>query len=72
MQHLNAANSRQPQPDLHMCREQTHGGFMDTTTTAEAIVASLVAHGIKTLYALPGVHNDHLFDALYKASTKSA
>ena len=43
---------------------------MDTTTTAEAIVASLVAHGIKTLYALPGVHNDHLFDALYKASDR--
>src|SRR6266851_1331605 len=41
---------------------------METMTTAEAIVASLVAHGIKTLYALPGVHNDHLFDALYKAS----
>jgi acetolactate synthase-1/2/3 large subunit len=43
---------------------------MDTTTTAEAVVASLVAHGIKTLYALPGVHNDHLFDALFKASDR--
>jgi acetolactate synthase-1/2/3 large subunit len=41
---------------------------MSTKTTAEATVASLVAHGITTLYALPGVHNDHLFDALYKAS----
>jgi acetolactate synthase-1/2/3 large subunit len=37
-------------------------------TTAEAAVASLVAHGIDTIYALPGVHNDHLFDALHKAS----
>jgi acetolactate synthase I/II/III large subunit len=35
---------------------------------AEAVVASLVAHGVRTLYALPGVHNDHLFDALFKAS----
>src|SRR4029077_16539786 len=43
---------------------------MDTTTTAEAVVASLVAHGIKTLYALPGVHNDHLFDALFRASDR--
>jgi len=43
---------------------------MDTTTTAEAIVASLVAHGISTLYALPGVHNDHLFDALFRASDR--
>ncbi len=41
---------------------------MDTLTTAEATVASLVAHGIDTLYALPGLHNDHLFDALFKAA----
>jgi acetolactate synthase I/II/III large subunit len=43
---------------------------MDKTTTAEAIVASLIAYGIKTLYALPGVHNDHLFDALFRASDR--
>ena len=42
----------------------------DTMTTAEATVATLAAHGIDTLYALPGVHNDHLFDALYKASDR--
>ncbi|MGA2124872.1 MAG: thiamine pyrophosphate-binding protein, partial [Xanthobacteraceae bacterium] len=40
---------------------------MDRMTTAEATVASLVAHGVTTMYALPGVHNDHLFDALFKA-----
>jgi acetolactate synthase I/II/III large subunit len=45
---------------------------MDATTTAEATVASLIAHGLKTLYALPGVHNDHLFDALFKASDRIA
>ncbi len=36
-------------------------------TTAEAAVAALIAHGIDTIYALPGVHNDPLFDALFKA-----
>lgn len=36
-------------------------------TTAEAIVAALLRHGIDTLYALPGVHNDHLFDAVYRS-----
>jgi acetolactate synthase-1/2/3 large subunit len=36
-------------------------------TTAEATVAALIAHGIDTVYALPGVHNDHLFDALFRA-----
>src|SRR6516165_7673786 len=41
-----------------------------TMTTAQATVASLVAHGIETLYALPGVHNDHLFDALYTGSDR--
>jgi len=39
-------------------------------TTAEAVVASLIAHGIDTVYALPGVQNDHLFDALFKASER--
>ena len=37
------------------------------TTTAEATVGALIAHGIDTIYALPGVHNDSLFDALFKA-----
>src|SRR6202030_238458 len=35
--------------------------------TAEATLGALIAHGIDTVYALPGVHNDHLFDALFKA-----
>jgi acetolactate synthase I/II/III large subunit len=37
------------------------------TTTGEAVVGALVAHGIDAVYALPGVHNDPLFDALFKA-----
>ncbi len=41
---------------------------MDAMTTAEATVASLIAHGIDTLYALPGVHNDQLFDAVFKTA----
>src|SRR5260370_31195288 len=36
-------------------------------TTAEATVGALIAHGIDTVYALPGMHNDPLFDALFKA-----
>jgi acetolactate synthase-1/2/3 large subunit len=35
--------------------------------TADAVVESLIRHGIDTLYALPGVHNDHLFDAAQRA-----
>lgn len=41
---------------------------MPQMTTAEAIVASLIAHRLDTIYALPGVQNDHLFDALFKSS----
>jgi acetolactate synthase I/II/III large subunit len=43
---------------------------MPKMTTAEATVATLLAHGLDTLYALPGVHNDHLFDALFKATDR--
>jgi acetolactate synthase-1/2/3 large subunit len=37
-------------------------------TTAEAIVDALVRHGMDTLYALPGLHLDPLFDALHGAA----
>src|SRR4249920_641871 len=36
-------------------------------STGEATVATLLAHGFDTVYALPGVHNDHLFDAFQRA-----
>jgi acetolactate synthase-1/2/3 large subunit len=39
-------------------------------TTAEATVAALIAHGLDTIYALPGVHNDVLFDALFMAADR--
>ena len=40
-------------------------------TTAEAVVTTLVDHGLDTIYALPGVHNDEFFDAMAKAQGKS-
>jgi acetolactate synthase-1/2/3 large subunit len=43
---------------------------MDRMTTAEATVAALIAHGLDTIYALPGVHNDPLFDALFKVADR--
>ena len=43
---------------------------METMTAAEATVASLIAHGVDTIYALPGVHNDFLFEALFKAADR--
>ena len=39
-------------------------------TTGEATVATLAANGIDTLFCLPGVQNDHLFDALHKAQDR--
>jgi acetolactate synthase I/II/III large subunit len=36
-------------------------------STADATVASLLANGVEKVYGLPGLHNDHLFDAMYKA-----
>jgi len=37
-------------------------------TAAEAVVATLLTHGIEAIYALPGLQNDPLFDALYRFS----
>jgi acetolactate synthase-1/2/3 large subunit len=39
-------------------------------TAAEAVVATLAAHGLDTVYALPGVQNDLLFEALFKFSDR--
>jgi acetolactate synthase I/II/III large subunit len=41
-------------------------------TAAEAVVATLVAHGIDAIYALPGLQNDPLFDALHRFSDRLA
>jgi acetolactate synthase-1/2/3 large subunit len=41
-----------------------------TMTAAEAVVATLIAHGIDTVYALPGVQNDLLFEALFRFSDR--
>jgi acetolactate synthase I/II/III large subunit len=43
---------------------------MQHMRTADAVVESLIRHGIDTLYALPGVHNDHLFDAAHRAQDR--
>ncbi len=43
---------------------------MPRMNTAEAVIETLLAHGIDTLFALPGVHNDHLFDAAQKAADR--
>lgn len=39
-------------------------------TTADAVVATLVAHGLDAIYALPGLQNDPLFDALFRHSDR--
>ena len=37
----------------------------DEMTTAEAIVQTLIAHGIDTVFGLPGVQNDALYNAFH-------
>ena len=39
-------------------------------TTANIVVERLIAHGIDTLYCLPGVQNDPFFDALFGESNR--
>ena len=38
---------------------------MAKVSGGEAIVQSLIAHGVDTVFGLPGVQSDHLFNALY-------
>jgi acetolactate synthase I/II/III large subunit len=39
-------------------------------STAEAAVETMLAHGLRAVYALPGLHNDHLFDAFQRAGDR--
>jgi len=43
---------------------------MPRLSTAEATVQTLLHHGLDTVYALPGLHNDPLFDAFYHAADR--
>jgi acetolactate synthase-1/2/3 large subunit len=45
---------------------------MPRLTTAEATVETLLRHGLDTVYALPGLHNDPLFDAFYHAGANNS
>ena len=40
---------------------------MPLMSGGDAVVRSLIAHGISTIYCLPGVQSDHLFNALFDA-----
>jgi acetolactate synthase-1/2/3 large subunit len=70
---------RQGSDDLHtradpvtMKQKSTSKAMIAATemTTAEAVVATLIAHGLDTIYALPGLQNDPLFDALFRFSDR--
>src|SRR3984957_11967293 len=41
-----------------------------TMTEAEGVTATLTGHGLDPIYALPGVQNDFLFEALFGASDR--
>src|SRR3974390_1428076 len=41
-----------------------------TMTSAEAVIATLIGHGLDTVYALPGVQNDLLFEALFRSADR--
>jgi len=66
----NNAPSTVAKPERAAERKRASAAAAARMTTAEATVTALIAHGIDTVYALPGVHNDHLFDALHKAQDR--
>jgi acetolactate synthase-1/2/3 large subunit len=64
---MTAATISGPQTAVPQTPTETKAAMM---TAAEATVAALVAHGLGTIYALPGVHNDLLFEALFRAADR--
>jgi acetolactate synthase I/II/III large subunit len=38
---------------------------MPQMSGGDAVIRSLLAHGIKAIYCLPGIQNDHLFNAMF-------
>src|SRR5208282_479140 len=65
--HFTATGKREMPKKRKTARPAANAEIM---TTADAVVATLFAHGLNTIYALPGVQNDHLFEALFKASDR--
>src|SRR5690242_5055381 len=61
-----------PAQRMKMKRKSTSKTSLAATemTAAEAVVATLVAHGLEAIYALPGLQNDPLFDALFRFSDR--
>src|SRR5689334_20586872 len=51
-------------------RRSKRASAISEITTGEAAAAALLAHGLNAVYALPGVHNDDLFDAFHGVSDK--
>jgi acetolactate synthase-1/2/3 large subunit len=51
-------------------RGNERGKPAETMTAAEAVIATLIGHGLDTIYALPGVQNDLLFEALFEFSDR--
>src|SRR5215831_8297459 len=77
--HAREGLSRFPGPPISLPRNPGYSSWarynkvrspMPIMTTAEATVAALIAHGLDTIYTLPGVHNDPFFDALFKAADR--
>ncbi len=40
---------------------------MPQMSGGDGVVQALIAHGIKSVYCLPGIQNDHFFNALFDA-----
>jgi len=51
-------------------RKKTTNTPTEAMSSADAVVATLIGHGLDTIYALPGVQNDLLFEALFKVSDR--
>src|ERR1700739_4344708 len=67
--HRSFPRKRKPRPGPGV-RGDERKDMAVTMTAADAVLETLIAHGLDTVYALPGVQNDHLFEALVRASDR--
>ena len=64
------ATAAQPARPLALHAPHSAQRPSQTVTTADALVHTLLLNGIDTVFGLPGLHNDPLFDAFYRAKNR--
>src|SRR5262245_50977651 len=64
---LAAAKTWMPATSAGMTVERLERTTMPLMSGGDAVVRSILRHGVSAIYCLPGVQSDHLFNAMFDA-----